>query len=149
MAKLGKILMPLAAIVGGLGAGGGTAYAMAKYLGLKPAHAAAAAAEVDTVFVPTGPILAPLVFPDGRLAGYASFQVQLEVETDRGEEIKERVPLLLDAINMRTFKTPMASGPDGVLPSLETFRKVVDQSAREALGAGAVKKTVIVAASPA
>ena len=148
MAKIGKILMPIAAIVGGLGAGGGTAYGMAKYLGLKPSHAAAAS-EVDTVFVPTGPILAPLVFPDGRLSGYASFQVQLEVETDRGEEIKERVPLLLDAVNMRTFKTPMASGPDGVLPSLEVFRKVVDEAAGQAFGPGVVKKTVIVAASPA
>jgi hypothetical protein len=145
MAKIGKILLPLAALAGGLGAGCGTAYATALWLGKSHDKAPA---EVDTVFVPTGPVMAPLVFPDGRLSGYVSFQVQLEVETDRGEEIAKRVPLLLDAINMRTYKTPMASGPDGMLPSLTVFRKVVDEAAREAFGPGVVKKAVIMQAAP-
>ena len=90
MAKIARILMPAAALVAGLAAGSGTAYATAQYLGLHGGKKAAPEA-VDTVFVPTGPIMAPLVFPDGRLAGYVSFQVQLEVETDRGEEISPPV----------------------------------------------------------
>src|SRR4051812_33338911 len=122
MAKIGKILLPAAALLGGLAAGGGTAYATAQFLGL---HRQKAVETADTVFIPTGPIMAPLVFADGRLSGYVSFQVQLEVDSDRSEELKTRMPLLLDAINMRTYKTPMASGPDGMLPSLETFRTVV------------------------
>lgn len=143
MAKIGKILMPLAALVGGLAAGGGTAYATAMYLGLHKQPA-----KVDTVFVPTGPVLAPLVFPDGRLAGYVQFQVQVEVDSDKSEEITERIPLLLDAINMRTYKTPMASGPDGMLPELGTFRKVVDQAAKQAFGPGVVHKAVVTQAQP-
>jgi hypothetical protein len=145
MAKIAKRLIPVAALLGGLAAGGGTAYATAQFLGLKHDKAPA---EIDTVFVPTGPIMAPLVFPDGRLAGYVSFQVQLEVETDRGEEIAARVPLLLDAVNMRTYRTPMASGPDGMLPNLATFHKVLDQAAREAFGPDVVKKSVIMQAAP-
>ena len=147
MAKIARILMPAAALVAGLAAGGGTAYATAQYLGLHGGKKAAPEA-VDTVFVPTGPIMAPLVFPDGRLAGYVSFQVQLEVETGRGEEISERIPLLLDAVNMRTYRTPMASGPDGMLPNLATFHKVLDQAAREAFGPDVVKRSVITQAAP-
>jgi hypothetical protein len=145
LAKIGKILMPAAALVGGIAAGGGTAYATVQLLGL---HRAKPAAEIHTVFVPTGRVLAPLVFPDGRLSGYVSFEVQLEVDAEQSETIKERVPLLLDAINMRTYKTPMASGPDGMLPSLDTFRKVVDEAAREAFGPGVIRKTVVTQASP-
>ena len=146
MAKIGKMLMPVAALVGGLAAGGGTAYATAQMLGL---HRQKAKVEtVDTVFIPTGPIMAPLVFPDGRLSGYVSFLVQLEVETDRGEELTARMPLLLDAINMRTYKTPMASGPDGMLPNLDAFRTVVNAAAIEAFGPGVVKKAAVMQAQP-
>jgi hypothetical protein len=146
VSKIGKRLLPVAAILAGLGAGAGTAYATAMWLGLK--HEKAAPAKVETVFVPTGPVMAPLVFPDGRLSGYVSFQVQLEVETEQGEEITKRVPLLLDAINMRTYKTPMASGPDGMLPNLSVFRTVVEQAASVAFGPGVVKKVVIMQAAP-
>ena len=62
---------------------------------------------------------------------------------------KYRLPLLLHAINMRTFKTPMAAGKDGLLPSLEQFRKIVEAAAPEAFGAGVVRKVAITQATPA
>ncbi|MDB5672050.1 MAG: hypothetical protein JWO25_3009 [Alphaproteobacteria bacterium] len=146
MAKIGKILMPIAALVCGIAAGGGTAYATAKFFHHGPP---AAPTNVPTLFVPTGAILAPLVFQDGRLSGYVSFQVQLEVPIDQGPAITERIPVLLDAINMRTYRTPMASGPDGMLPNLDAFRKVVDEASTQAFGKGVVKKAVVTQASPA
>jgi hypothetical protein len=142
-----KIFLWLAVGTLGIGVGGGAAYGTAMILG--PAPAEAKAARSETAFVPSGKILAPLVFPDGRLSGYVSFEVALEVQADRSEEIAERLPLLLNAINMRTYRTPMASGPDGMLPNLKVLRKVVADSATEAFGAGTVMRTAVTQAVPA
>ena len=71
-----KILIPLLMVIGGIvfGAGGG----YAAMLFLKPQSAdAKGAAPVATVFVPAGKILAPIVASDGKLSGYANFDVSL------------------------------------------------------------------------
>jgi hypothetical protein len=105
---------------------------------------------VETVFVPVDKLLAPLVSAeDGRLTGYVQFQFNLEVPRDKSSDVTKRLPLLLHAINMRTFKTPMAAGKDGLLPSLDQFRKVVETAAPEAFGAGVVRKVAITQATPA
>jgi hypothetical protein len=145
-----KILFLLVTLLAGLGLGGGAAYATVMLLGPKPAGAAAAAhAEVEPSFVDAGKILAPLVFADGRLSGYVQFQVQLEVPADKAEFVAARMPLLLHAINMRTYRTPMAAGPDGLIPDLDTFRKVVMTAAPEAFGAGVLRKVAVTQANPA
>ena len=145
-----KILFLLVTLLAGLGLGGGAAYATVMLLDPKPAGAAAAAhAEVEPSFVDAGKILAPLVFADGRLSGYVQFQVQLEVSADKAEFVAARMPLLLHAINMRTYRTPMAAGPDGLIPDLETFRKVVMTAAPEAFGAGVLRKVAVTQANPA
>lgn len=145
-----KILFLLVTLLAGLGLGGGAAYATVMLLGPKPAGAAAAAhAEVEPSFVDAGKVLAPLVFADGRLSGYVQFQVQLEVPADKAEFVAARMPLLLHAINMRTYRTPMAAGPDGLIPDLETFRKVVMTAAPEAFGAGVLRKVAVTQANPA
>jgi hypothetical protein len=100
------------------------------------------------VFVPAGKVLTPLVSKDGRLAGYESFKVELEVNADRAEDVQARLPLLLNAINMRTYRTPMAAGPDGLLPNIATFRKVVMEAAEEAFGKGVVRRAAITEATP-
>lgn len=141
-----KILLPLILLILGLAVGGGAAYGTAMLVG--PRKAAAATDSKDIAFVPTDKILAPLVFPDGRLAAYVSFDVQLEVSTDKVEFVTARVPLLLHSINMRTFRTPLASGPDGLLPSIEGFRKLVEQASDEAFGKGVVRHAAITAATP-
>ena len=143
-----KVLFLLATMLAGLGAGGGAAYATVSIMGpAKPGHAEVEQAPPS--FVDGGKVLAPLVFADGRLSGYVQFQIQLEVPTDKTEFVTPRLPLLLHAINMRTFKTPMAAGPDGQLPDVEQFRKVVMSASSEAFGAGTVRKVAITAATPA
>ena len=147
-----KILFLLIVLVAGLGLGGGAAFAT--MLALGPRHVETAAEkeaddDAKASFVPTGKILAPLVFADGHLAGYVQFDVQLEVAEDKAEFVTDRLPLLLHAINMRTYRTPMAAAPDGMLPDLEVFRKLVLQASREAFGAAIVRKVAVTAASPA
>ncbi|MET3722418.1 hypothetical protein [Sphingomonas trueperi] len=146
-----KLLFLIVALIAGLAAGGGTAYAMVKMLGIGVAKQEAKAEEKEEPgkFVPTGKVLVPLVFPDGHLAGYASMEVQLEVDEAKADFVAQRMPLLLHAINMRTYRTPMAAGPDGMLPNLEGFRKLVDSSATEAFGPKVVRKIAVTNANPA
>lgn len=148
-----KILFLIVVVLAGIGLGGGAALATLMVLGPRPAQAAKAPTEaesVETAFVPVDKLLAPLVSADdGRLTGYVQFQFNLEVPKDKSSEVTQRLPLLLHAINMRTFKTPMAAGKDGLLPGLEQFRQVVEASAAEAFGAGTVRKVAITQATPA
>lgn len=134
----------------GLGVGGGSAYAVRV---LVPAPLPGAvdkpAPPVEIIFTPAGKILAPLVFADGRLSGYVMFEVQLETTEADVAFVTPRLPLLLNAINMRTFRAPMASGPDGMLPNLDVFRKLVLEASAEALGPHVVRRVVITQAAPA
>ena len=108
-----------------------------------------AQSEKATVFVATGPILAPLVFADGRLSGYVTIEAQLEVASDQGENVQKRLPLLLDAVNMRTVRAPMASGPDGMIPGLEVFRHVLFDAACDTFGKAIIRRVVVTRAIPA
>ncbi|OHT21472.1 hypothetical protein BHE75_03480 [Sphingomonas haloaromaticamans] len=136
------MLVSILALVAGVGVGGGAAYGTGRLL----------AAPMPTVekleFVPTGPILAPLVFSDGRLASYVSFEVQLEVPADRRDDIAAKMPVLLNAVNMRTYRTPMASGRDGTIPSLAAFRRVVFDAAQETYGKNVVRRAIVTQAAP-
>lgn len=145
-----KLLFPIVVILAGLGLGGGAAYATVMAIG-GPGKGSAAAkhVEVEPSFVDAGKMVAPLVYDDGRLSGYVQFSVQLEVPEDKAEFVTARLPLLMHAINMRTYRTPMAAGPDGLLPDLETFRKVVMTAGNEALGPGVLKKVAVTQAIPA
>ena len=60
----------------------------------------------------------------------------------------ENLPLLLNAVNLRTWATPMAAGPDHILPDLRAFARVVDIAAAESLGKGAVRRVIVTAARP-
>jgi hypothetical protein len=142
------ILLPIL-LLAGIGVGGGAAYGTITLMGPPGPAAAPKAEEVEPSFVDAGKILAPLVSADGQLSGYVQFQVQLEVPEDKAEFVTARLPLLLHAINMRTYRTPMAAGPDGLLPDLGTFRKVVMDAAPEAFGAGVLRKVAVTQASPA
>ena len=138
-----KLLGGLAALILGTGVGGAGAYGIG-LLGIQADGQRTSKSE----FVPTGTMLAPLTFADGRLSGYASFEVQIEVAQGEGESAKERLPLLLNAVNMRTYRTPLASGPDGLIPGLDTFRRVVMDAATETYGPGFVRRVVVTQASP-
>lgn len=142
-----KLFFPVIILTTGVAVGGSAGYAATLLLG--PSNAQAKQVE-ETTFVDVDNVLAPLVLPDGkRLAGYVSFQVALEVPVDHAEDISSRVPLLRHEINMRTYRRPMASGPDGTLPTLEVFRKIVEESSEIVFGKGAVRKIAIASATPA
>ena len=137
------LLFPVV-LAAGLATGGGAAF------GIRTVSPTAAAKPViDTGFVPAGAILVPLVAADGTLAGYARVDVQLEVETGTIELVSGRLPVLLDAINRRTYKAPLAASSDRLLPDLATFRTLVAAAAVEAYGKGVVRRVAVTSARAA
>ena len=145
-----KILLPLILLLAGLGVGGAAAYSTSKLIGARPASGGAEAVDTSEMgFVTSTKVTAPLVTPDGRLSGYVAFEVSLQVPRDQSEAVTARMPLFLHAVNMRTYRTPMAAGPDGLLPDLGTFRKVVMDASNEAFGPHVVHFAAITQALPA
>jgi hypothetical protein len=138
-----KLLGAVLALTLGVGVGGGSAWGVGM---LRQNDGPATGGRTE--FVETGTMMAPLVFPDGRLSGYVSFAVQLEVPQGEGETVKAKLPLLLNAVNLRTYRTPMASGRDGLIPGLDAFRRVVMDAARETYGPDLVRRAVVTQASP-
>jgi hypothetical protein len=141
-----KIITLLILLVLGGGVGGGAAYATLRLLG---PPAPARPVEPPLAFVPAQKVNAPLVLGDGRLAGYVSFDFGVQVPEDQVATVTTKLPLLLHAINMRTYRTPLATGPDGMLPDIEGLRRVVLAAAPEALGKGVVRRVAITRAEPA
>lgn len=143
-----KALMPILLILGGTAGGAGGGFAVLKVMGTPSAKAKVThEPEEPTAFVPTGAILAPIVASDGHLSGYASFEVQLEVPASKATEVTGKLPLFLNAVNMRTYRAPMAAGPDNVLPDLKVFRSVLMEAAKESLGSD-VKNAAVTNAAP-
>lgn len=143
-----KLLGLLTVLILGLATGGGAAFGVAQILG-PPAPRAESHEGAETKFVSAGTILSPIVAADGKLSGYANFDVQLEVSADKEAQVTEKLPLLLNAVNLRTWSTPLSAGPDHILPDLRAFAHVVDVAAAEALGKGAVRRVIVTAARPA
>lgn len=141
------LLIPIA-LVGGLALGGGAAFGVSLVVPAAGPAEAPAAEAIETEFVTTGSVLTPLVFADGRFAGYVAIEAQLEVPIPEAEAVRARMPLLLHAINMQTFRTPMATGPDGQIPDLEAYRRLVLKAAPKAFGAGVVRRAAITQARP-
>lgn len=145
-----KILMPVLLLIAGLGVGGGAAFATSLLIGPKPAEPLAAKAQpADRHFVEGGKLLVPLALADGRLAGYVSIEFALEVPEEKAEYVRARLPLLLHAINMRTWRTPLSAGPDGLLLDVNGFRKLVQAATPEAFGKNTVRSVAVTAAVPA
>ncbi|HEU0066179.1 MAG TPA: hypothetical protein VFQ57_02945 [Sphingomonas sp.] len=144
-----KILSLLILLVAGLAVGGGAGFATVRYIAPPKGAAAETKEAAPTGFVAAEKVLAPLVLGDGRLAGYVVFDAQLEVPAAKVDELTAKLPLLLHAINMRTYRTPMAAGNDGMLPDLVALKGVVTKAAAEAFGRGAVSRVAITRAEPA
>jgi|TARA_R100000049_G_C1954064_1_gene105084 hypothetical protein len=150
MPSIKKMIMPIVLLAGGAGIGSGAAYATSMLLGPDDPASASSAEEKPTTLVEVDDVMAPLVLPDGqRLAGYVSFQIALQVPEDKAEDVTARLPLLRHEINMRTYRKPMASGPDGTLPTLEIFRQIVQEAADVAFEKGTVSAVAIASARPA
>jgi hypothetical protein len=141
-----KIITLLILLILGGGVGGGAAYATFRLLG---PPAPPAPVEPALAFVSAQKVNAPLVLGDGRLAGYVSFDFDVQVPEEDVATVTAKLPLLLHAINMRTYRTPLAAGPDGMLPDIEGLRRVVLAASPEALGKGVVRRVAITRAEPA
>ena len=155
-----KLLLPIAMLLLGLLVGATAAYFTADALGLSAkgghdggAETAGADDAADTAppnFVPAGKILVPLAFSDGRLSGYVRVTFALDVPEAQAATATARLPMLLHEINMRTWRTPLASGPDGLLADIGAFRKVVADSIPSAFGTDiTVRNVAITEAVPA
>ena len=157
-----KILFILLLLIAGIGVGGGTAYALTTFVLSPPAPAGADAngedgatdADADSeepegTFIPAGSVLAPLAFEDGRVASYSEFQIALEVPAEMADHVTARLPLLFHEINLRSWKTPLAAGPDGLLADVDRFREIVDAAAQEVFEEGTVMQVAVTDARPA
>lgn len=154
-----KAVLGIALLLAGTAAGAGGGWALLTFMpDMSPkaeagvdgaADTTADADDTPTSIIPAGRVLAPLVYKDGTLAGYGGFQVQIEVPEAEAATITARLPILLHAINMRTFKAPLAAGPDGMIPDLGLFRATVQQAADESFGKGMVKRVLVTEAAPA
>lgn len=138
-----KILLSALALSMGLGVGGASAYGISLYN-----DGGGSLLGPSLTFVPAGNMTAPLIFPDGRLSAYISFEVQLEVGSGQVDEVNKSLPLLMHAVNMRTYRHPLASGPDGLIPELQGLRNIVMAAAKETYGADVVQRVVVTHANP-
>ncbi len=134
-----KILQISLLLAGGLSVGGAAAVITGHAMSGAPLLARSEA----PVLVSTGALDAPLVDEDGRLLGYIRFEAQLRVAARDGDRMRADLPLLLDAINRRSFKTPIAGRPDGMLPRLAPLRKVVTDAAGEAFAGIRVQQVML------
>lgn len=126
----------------GVGVGGASAYGVGLF---RSGDSGPSTAQL--AFVPAGTMTAPLVFSDGRLAAYISFDAQLEVPSDSMDDVTARLPLLMHAVNMRTYREPLASGVDGQIPDVEKLRDVVMAAAAETYGPKVVRRVVVTRAT--
>lgn len=141
-----SIALPLIGLAG-CTLGVASAWTAAQFL--PNAHQQAVNAPADLTFVPAGKVLVPLVTGEGRLSGYAEIDFQIEVAADRKAEITAQLPALINSINLKSFRRPMAAGRDGLLPDLDSFRALAMDAAREALGPNTVRRVAIIATVPA
>ncbi|WP_375421865.1 hypothetical protein [uncultured Sphingomonas sp.] len=144
-----RIILFPALVAAGLGTGGAGAFALRMLMPQASAARAVRPVEPERAYVAVPHVLAPLVMADGRLAGYVSFDLGLEVETTQAAAVTQQLPMLLHAINMRTYRTPLAAGPDGLLPDVNGLRAVAMAAAPEAFGRGVVRRVAITRAEPA
>ncbi len=151
-AKQGGALAALGLIIGGLVIGGGAGVAAdlgyARWTAMQEASAKAEPAPPPE-YVKLGPALIPLADADGRLAGYARIDIDLEVAGGQAEHLQDLVPLVRHEINMVAWQTPLAAGPDGRLIALDRLRMLVAGAADRALGPHAAKRVLVQAVAPA
>ena len=146
---MGKILFPLIILLLGAGVGAASGFGVRQVLGPPAAAGPSKPAKVETTLVPLPRMTAPLVLPDGRLSGYVAFEEQLEVPTEDAARVTAELPYLQHAINMRTYRIPLAAGRDGALPNIDVFRRVTLDAATEAFGRGVVRRVAVTQAVPA
>lgn len=144
-----KLIPMLLFLIAGVAVGGGSGYAAQLLLGPKTNEQPQRAEEAPTVFVPLPRMVAPLVARDGHLSGYVAFELQLQVREEDAAAVTAKLPFLQHAINLRTYRTPLAAGPDGALPDIEIFRKLTRDAAAEAFGKDVVRKVAVTQATPA
>ncbi len=137
------ILLPL-----GLAAGAGGGAGVSLVTAPKSAKAEPLAAASGR-FVTLGALLIPVMLADGQLTAYVTIEAQIEVGEADEEAATERVPLIIHAVNLRAFTTPLGAGPDGRLPDAARVRAIVAEEAGKILGSGRVRSIALTRLAPA
>lgn len=143
MGRFGKLLMIPLGLAAGAGGGAGVAFLMPAKIIERPPVAVG-----DSQFVTLGAMLVPMTLADGQFTGYFSAEPQLEVGIEDAEGVTARVPLVIHAVNVRAFRTPLASGPDGRLPDAAKLRAIVAEEAGKVLGKGVVRSVALTRMTP-
>ena len=142
----GLIIMVVAGLIAGSGGGAAVAFLVPAKGAEKPREAVSAG---DSSFQSLGPLLVPLLYPNGNFTGYVRMEAQLEVGTEDAEGVKTRMPLVIHAVNVRAYNRPLAGGPDGRLPDAAAFRTIVAEEAGKVLGKGVVRSVAVTSIAPA
>ena len=138
-------VIPAICLIVGLAVGAGGMFIYNGQFGgaSEPAPTAPSTLPDESTVLPPFKVRAPIVTSDGTLATYAVFTVQLAVAKDAAESAPEQVPMILNAINMRTYETPLAKGVDGKMPSLRHFHDLVSAAAKPILGQSVLAKVMV------
>ncbi len=89
------VIVPAVAVLG-IAVGGSAAYGTVRVLSGKPLITL----DKPRIFVPTGPITAPLVSADGHLAGYVVFEAQPRLRQSVANELLNGAELCGEAMQM-------------------------------------------------
>lgn len=145
-----KLLWPIV-LLSGVGTGAASSWGAAQFRGgpPEPSRHQVASDDADLTFVPSGALLVPVTLADGTLTAYVTIECSLQVSSADAESVKARIPLFLHAINMQTFRKPLAVGPDQRLPDLQVYRAIVQASAKKVFGSGTVRRLAITKIQPA
>lgn len=137
------LLLPLGLAAGAAG-GGAAAYLLPREQG-RPAPVEVG----DGKFVTMGALLVPITLPDGQFTAYVTVEPQLEVAVSDEEGVTARLPLVIHAVNVRLYRTPLAGGADGRLPDAGKIRTVIAEEASKVLGRGVVRSVALTRIAPA
>lgn len=146
------ILILLSGIVGAA-AGGGAHMALARLgpeaVGEARPQASEAVPEGSWRFMPLGALLLPVTDVTGQFAGYATIEIAVELPADQEEAAKERIPIVIDAINRQVWRTPIGINAARRTLDLDALRRLALSSARATFGADAVRGVAITKVEPA
>lgn len=145
------VIILLSAIVGAAG-GGGAHLALARLAPPAATDAKPHAAEEHEGpwhFMSLGPLLLPVTDMTGQFAGYATIEIAIEVPAEQEEAGKERIPLVVDAINRQVWRTPIGINAARRTLDLDALRRLALASARTTFGEDMVRSVAVTKVEPA
>lgn len=139
-----RLLLILAGLLAGSGGAAGAYAAMGARVEVvtppKPA---------EIMYVDVGRMMVPLVDPNGDLVGYVAIEARMELLAENQAEVRDRLPVLQHEINMRSWKTGLAAGPDHMLLGTDNAMRLYKEAAAKAFGKHVVRRILLTSVTPA